>query len=378
MKSLLITFDFPPMISGIGTIYYYLWKQLNKENNLILAPKIKGYGQIDSKSGLNISRYFAFYHCRLLRVIVLLLKSFKLIKKERIDILICGAPVSLGFIGLIFKKMLKLPYCVFYWGGELSKYRKTKLLMLILKKVLKNADCVITCSEYSKDELKKNAIEENRIFKSLPAVDMDNFRPNLDCTDLRKQFGLENKKVLLTVSRLAKRKGIDTVINALPTVRKEFPNIAYLIVGSGKEEGYLRSLVKAKGLEADIIFVGAISHDQLAKYYNLCDIYVMPNRETQDWDNIEGFGVSFIEASACAKPVIAGASGGAGDAVCDKSTGLLVNPLDVEAVAKAIIQFLKDESYAKQVGQEGLRRIEKDFRWQIRAKALEERLNNLI
>jgi len=377
MKSLLITFDFPPIVSGIGTFLYNVWRYLSPDNYLILAPKVKGYEKLDKASGFRIYRYPAFSHSQLMRMIVIFFYTFYLIIQKKINVIICGVPFTLGLIGFTFKKIIKLPYIVFYYGGEYDKFKNRKRLFNILEKILQDADYIITNSEFTSQEVKRFNVDAKKVLKITPGVDIEKFRPDLDCSDINKQFGLGNKKVLLTVSRLVKRKGIDVVINALPGVIKENPDIVYLVVGTGEEEGYLKRLAREKGLEEKIIFTGYISDNELPKYYNACDIYIMPNKETKGEEIVEGFGISFIEASACAKPVIGGITGGVKEAVSDGKTGLLVEPENSEIVAEAIIQLLKNEAYAIELGKNGRERVEKEFQWEDRAQMLKELLNKI-
>ena len=111
-----------------------------------------------------------------------------------------------------------------------------------------------------------------------------------------------------------------------------------------------------------------IPTEDLPKLYNLCDIYVMPNRVTTASalaGDIEGFGIAFVEAGACGKPVIACRSGGAVEAVLDEETGLLVEPGSDEAVADAIRRLLHDPDLARRLGTTGRQRVETDFDWPI-------------
>ncbi|MEW6009204.1 MAG: glycosyltransferase family 4 protein [Candidatus Omnitrophota bacterium] len=377
MRSLLITYDFPPLVTGIGTVFYNLYRLMSAEDNLILAPRIRGYREIDKKANFRIYRYVVCHRCRILRTIVLFFLVPFIIIKEKVDLLICAVPVSIGLIGLIFKKIANVPYCVFCYGGEYKKFEKS-IIKKLLVKILENSRLIIANSEFTSQQVERFGIKKEKIFKVTPAVDADIFKPDLYCADLKKNLGLGQKKVLLTVSRLVKRKGIDTVISALTLIKAEFPDVVYLVVGSGIEEEHLRLLVKEKNLEENVVFLGGVSIEELPKFYNLCDIYVMPNRETQDIDNIEGFGLSFIEASACAKPVIGGASGGSKEAIEADRTGLLVDPEDFQLLAKVVIRLLKDEIYARELGRAGRQRVEIEFNWRERAEAFREKLDNLI
>jgi phosphatidylinositol alpha-1,6-mannosyltransferase len=138
----------------------------------------------------------------------------------------------------------------------------------------------------------------------------------------------------------------------------------YLIVGEGPEGKRLRRLVRQLGLEDKVIFVGPIPYGEVAKYYKLCDVYVMPSKEVRTKHHwFEGFGIVYLEANACGKPVIGGRSGGVGDAVIHGQTGLLVNPYDVKEMSKALQLLLTDRRYASLLGQQGKQRVESDFTW---------------
>jgi phosphatidylinositol alpha-1,6-mannosyltransferase len=116
----------------------------------------------------------------------------------------------------------------------------------------------------------------------------------------------------------------------------------------------------------------------LVKYYNLCDLFVMPSRQMPGrLDLIEGFGIAFLEAAACGKPVIAGNSGGVADAVLHEQTGLLVDPLSAEAVADAVQRLHRDPEHARRLGQGGRRRCEDELNWPNVASTLRTRLTQV-
>jgi phosphatidylinositol alpha-1,6-mannosyltransferase len=281
-------------------------------------------------------------------------------------------------LGLVFKKSLKLPYCIIYYGGEFPKFKNNKILISILEAVIKNSDGVIAISDFARQELKNFGLGEGKIFKLTPGVDTDRFKIEAGCFELKQNLQLCDKKVLLTAARLVRRKGIDLVIKAIAILREDFPDIVYLVIGRGKEEDNLRGLTSELGLKNKVIFVGEVTEEELPKYYNLCDIYVMPNIETRDEDNIEGFGISFIEASACGKPVIAGLTGGAGEAVIDGRTGILIDPRDTHRLAGAIARLLKNRDYAQGLGKNGRKMAEEEFQWKPRAEFLITIFNQIL
>jgi len=184
-------------------------------------------------------------------------------------------------------------------------------------------------------------------------------------------------KKILTVGRLVQRKGHAFVIRALSTVKKVIPNIRYIIVGKGPEEFNLRNLVNKLGLSDTVVFVGEVAQEDLPGYYWGCDLFVMPSYEPTPGD-YEGFGIVFLEAAACRKPVIAGITGGQPEAVVDGETGLLVDPLDTLALPNVLIRLLTDETLAKRLGENGRRRVEREFTWEKMGEKLKGYLREII
>jgi len=340
---------------------------MNSESYVVLAPKTNRCEEVDAESRCEVIRYPGCFAAPLLRLGGLLAYCLYLVNKRKIDVLVCGTPFTFGLIGLIIKKLLKKPYCVFYYGGEYGKFRNKKVLFYLLKLVLENADAIVVNSEYTLTEVKKFHVCDHKITKVTPGVDTDTFHPGLECSKLKRDFGIENKKVLLTVSRLAKRKGIDTVIKALPEIKRRFPDVVYLVVGEGKEKDYLQTLAKENNTKENVVFAGYVKDEDLPLFYNACELYVMPNRQTYDWDVLEGFGISFIEAAACGKPAIGGIVGGAADAIEDGETGLLVDADDIKDVIRGVAYLLEDQSRAEEFGRSGRRRAEAAFQWKDRA-----------
>jgi phosphatidylinositol alpha-1,6-mannosyltransferase len=257
--------------------------------------------------------------------------------------------------------------------GILNKLKYNWLRSFIKKLTFDRAKKIVTLSDFMKDRLIVRGINALKIKKITVGVDSDRFRPNLDAKEIILKHRLENKKVLLTVSRLDDYKGHDMVIKALPKLILKFPDIKYLIVGTGPYERHLRKLVGELNLESQVIFTGIVDDRLLPLYYNACDTFIMLSREIYNEAKVEGFGIVFLEASACAKPVIGGRSGGIEDAVIDGVTGILVDPLNLEEIYSAVTKILSDRFYATQLGANGLDRIKKDrLDWQSIGRRIEE------
>jgi glycosyltransferase involved in cell wall biosynthesis len=157
---------------------------------------------------------------------------------------------------------------------------------------------------------------------------------------LLRKYGLKPQTpVILTVGRLEsseRYKGYDQIIKALPAIRREAPDARYMLVGKGADRPRIERLIAEVGVQEAVILAGFVPDDELAEYYNLCDIFAMPSRG-------EGFGIVYLEALACGKPVLAGNKDGSRDAIWDGELGLLVDPDDTAKIATEIIRVLRRE-----------------------------------
>jgi phosphatidyl-myo-inositol dimannoside synthase len=141
--------------------------------------------------------------------------------------------------------------------------------------------------------------------------------------------------------------------------------------------GSTRSPGGGHGVRDRVIFAGQVPAADLPEIYALSDVFVMPSRAPAEANDVEGFGMVFLEANACAKPVIGGRSGGIPDAVMDGVTGLLVNPHDSEEIAAALTRLLTDTDLASRLGQQGRLRVVRDFAWARAADQVQRVLDSL-
>lgn len=179
---------------------------------------------------------------------------------------------------------------------------------------------------------------------------------------------------LLSVARLVRRKGIDTVIRLLPRLAARYPDLRYTVVGLGPDEGYLQELARAHGVSDRVQLLGRIDADdpRIAEVYRRASVFVLPTRPVAQ--EVEGFGLVYLEAAAWGRPAIAGSTGGEVDAVLDGQTGLLVDGADSEAVFAAIDGLLADPTRARALGQAGRERVERQHNWQQAARVVDETL----
>jgi phosphatidylinositol alpha-1,6-mannosyltransferase len=192
---------------------------------------------------------------------------------------------------------------------------------------------------------------------------------------LRKELGLADKKVIVSVGRLVHRKGQDHLIESMPQILQAHPDAHLVLVGQGPYLEHLAKLVAVNNLQDSVSFIGRIQYQELPNYICVGDIFAMPSRSRLMGLEVEGLGIVYLEASACGLPVIAGKSGGAPDAVIDGATGVVVNGTDNGEIASAVISLLSDHLRAKAMGERGRQWIIDDWRWEIWSERFEVLLN---
>jgi phosphatidylinositol alpha-1,6-mannosyltransferase len=229
---------------------------------------------------------------------------------------------------------------------------------------LRTADRVVANSRFTANLLRNVGVSPERIEVVHPGCNSQRFRPRAPKQELKKEILGERHadKVILSVGNLVSRKGQDMVIRALAALRHKGPQATYLIVGEGPHRTELEKLAAALGVSRHVVFAGRVDGD-LVDIYALADVFAMPSREQLEACDVEGFGLVFLEASACAKPVIGGRSGGIPDAVVDGFTGLLVDPSNPNEIAHALALLLTDAELATRLGQQGRSWVVDRFDW---------------
>jgi glycosyltransferase involved in cell wall biosynthesis len=175
-------------------------------------------------------------------------------------------------------------------------------------------------------------------------------------------------RVILTVGRwltTERYKGMDTLITALPRLLTRWPELQLAAVGDGDDRPWLEDLAEKSGVNRHVHFLSGLSYAEIAACYSACEIFALPSRA-------EGFGLVYLEAMACGKPVIGGAHGGAPEVIQDGVTGYLVPYGDALQLATSIETLLADPVHAREMGARGRQRVEHEFRFNVFAKTLKK------
>jgi len=367
MKVLLFTLEYPPFKGGVSKYYENLVKYWPSEKDIFI---------LNNNDGKLISVGWPF-----LKWLPGVFELKKLIKKEKIDHVIVGQILPLGTAALIVNRIFKISYSVILHGMDLTLAIKSGRKSWLAKKILKNASHIICASNFTAELARrfvgKKTTEKIKVVN--PGVDNFTAHSSQLTAHLKEKYNLKDKIVLFSIGRLVKRKGFDKVIEVMPEILKEVPNLVYVIGGVGPDEEYLKESANKNAplIKGDrgIIFLGKISDEEKWAWFDLCDIFTMPSRQIND--DFEGFGIVYLEASLMGKPVIAGRSGGVEDAVLNNETGLLVDSDDTKQIADAIIKLAKDENLRKKLGESGIKRAINEFDWKEQINKIFITINNI-
>ena len=207
----------------------------------------------------------------------------------------------------------------------------------LVDRLSRQCDGLIAISEFTKSRFQQwSQVEDNRIGILPNAIHAGAYGIGVKPAHLVQRYGFAGKTVLLTLGRLDARerqKGIDEIIEIMPSLVSDIPSLVFLIAGDGDDRPRLEAKVAGLELQYCVKFAGLVDESEKADHYRLCDVYTMAGRQ-------EGFGFVFLEALATGAPVVASSLDGSRNAILEGRLGELANPDEPETLKKAIIRSL--------------------------------------
>ena len=220
--------------------------------------------------------------------------------------------------------------------------------------IFKNSDKIITVNTILNESVKKQYKVPDEKLAMIPnGIDTEKFKPNLNISELKRKYGINDEKVILCAGNLNKYKGIQYVIRIFSSLKDS--NMALFIVGTGDYLSELKKLSEKLNISNNIIFTGKVPNQELPKYYNLADVFVMPTML------LEGLPLVVLEAMACGKPVIAHRIGGIPTVIDNYEDGVLVEPGDLKELEEKILNVLNDNQLSKKLGENARKKIVEKF-----------------
>ena len=364
-RHLLVTNDFPPKVGGIQSYLWELWRRLPADDIAVHTTPHAGAPVFDADQAFVVTRS---REPVLLPTPTVVRRVRNLAERQGAELVVWDPALPVGHAG----RRVGRPYAVVLHGSEVTVPGRLPVARSMLARVLRGASLVICAGNYPAGEAERAAGCTLPTVVVPPGVDTDRFRPldEAERASVRRELGLPvDAPLVVSVSRLVPRKGMDTLIRAAARLGRTEPDLVVAIAGSGRDRRRLEGLVASTG--APVRLLGRVPEELLPGLYGAGDVFAMLCRSRWGGLEQEGFGIVFLEAAAAGVPQVAGERGGAAEAVAHERTGLVMGRPDaVERVVRTLSDLLGDEKRRAEMGREARRRAEAEFSYDVLARRL--------
>lgn len=362
-KTLIVTLDFFPSHGGVSRYWERLVECLPSDRFIILAPPLPRTALSEWSGGGTVIRRRMITRWLYPHWLPMVVVIWNICRRYRIERIIVAQVLPVGTAVSFVAGLCRIPYVVSTHGMDLLYAKKNRRKEKLCGKVLRRAERVIANSSTTGRMIESYGVPSSRIEYIYPAPGI-----TPDILTRNNTSSERSRRVILTVSRLVARKGHEYVLRALPGVRVEMPDVQYVIIGEGPQRSILEQRARELGLEGQVRFLGFLSDEEIAQWYDVCTLFIMTPEEIEG--DVEGFGIVYLEAGAFGKPVIGTRTGGVPEAVHDGVTGLLVEPRDVVGIQNAVLRILRNPALAERLGTAGRKRVKEEFSWKKQAEKL--------
>jgi glycosyltransferase involved in cell wall biosynthesis len=376
MKTVILSWEYPPrIIGGLGTHVHQLAVNMARlgVNVHVITKDAPGAPDFEITEGVNIHRVPLYppeipqeewVPWTLQFNVALLERAIPLIN-ERIgkvhvlhahDWLVAHAAIAL-------KHAYRIPLVATIHATEYGRHQGNlpgpmqKLIHQIEWWLTYESVHTICCSNYMREEVVRIfELPEDKVTVIPNGIEYDLFRAEHEEEQIRRQFIEPDKRMVFFVGRLVYEKGVQTVIEAMPVVLEKFPDLRFLVAGTGPHARQLQVMIDALGLADKIKLLGFVDAGLLARFYKCADLTVVPSL-------YEPFGMVVLEAMVAGCPVIVADTGGLKEIVVHEETGLCFKPGNPESLAQAMIRVLEDEELAKRLTGDALNLVGDKYNW---------------
>lgn len=365
-RIIFISHTYPPTIGGVETQNFELSNWLSK---------ITPVTTIANKYGRKFLPIFTPYA---------LLKTLWLLPNH--DVVLLGSGM-LSILGWIIKMLSKKPVVSVIHGLDVNYNSSSlgvwyeKILIFIYQSLwtkifLPKLDRLIAVGNETIIVAENAGIAKERLVFIPNGVDTERHLTRSTKADLEKIIGqsVENIKIILTTGRLAKRKGVSWFIsNVMPILGEDF---LYVVAGSGSDRQNIEHAIKENGLEGRVVMLGYVSDEDINILWNTANLFIQPNIKVTG--DMEGFGISVIEAGACRLPVLASNIEGLKDAIKDGRNGFLIESENAEAYVGKINDLFAQGNPREVYGKAVRDFVVENYQWKRISKTYLEEINKVI
>jgi phosphatidylinositol alpha-1,6-mannosyltransferase len=370
-RTLLVTNDFPPRPGGIQQFVHNLALRQPPDSLVVYSSTWRGASGFDARQPFEVVREDTAV---LLPTPAVARRAAELARAYGCDRVWFGAAAPLGLLAAGLTRRTGITRAVALTHGHEVGWAALPGARAALRRIARGVDVMTYLGEYQRRRLAAVVGDLTELRWLAPGVDLDSFAPSVSGARVRAEHGLEGRPVVVCVSRLVPRKGQDTLVRALPEIRRRVGDAALLLVGGGPYRATVRRLAHRLGVARHVVCTGSVPWERLPEHYAAGDVFAMPCRTRRGGLDVEGLGIVYLEASATGLPVVAGDSGGAPDAVLPDETGYVVPGRDVDAVADRVAEILENPDLAKRLGTAGRAWTQRQWPWAAQAARLTDLL----
>jgi phosphatidylinositol alpha-1,6-mannosyltransferase len=358
-RTLIVADKFPPVMGGIQTFAYCFAAMLPRDKVLVVAPPHPDAPKLDADAPFEIVRHPAAN----LRLPGVGPAIGRIARAEGCTAAWFPAGTPRGMIAPALRRA-GVEWVVSSTHGHEYGWSHLPYGYQLVRSVAGKADVVTHLTDVTLRRLSKVAPNGTRFERLTGGVDVDRFHPGAGGEELRRRHGWGGRPIVTCVARLVPRKGQDVLIRGLPSVLRHHPDALLVVVGQGRDAARLRRIAASAGVAGNVVFTGPVAEEELPAYLDAADVFAMPSRPRKGGLDLEGLGLSSLEAAATGKPVITGRHGGAPEVVIPGESGVVVDGTDVAAVARAVDELFADPDRARQLGAAGRTWMSSAWTWE--------------
>jgi phosphatidylinositol alpha-1,6-mannosyltransferase len=364
-RTLIVTGHLSPGRGGVESFTEQLARRLPNESLVVMAPQLPGSAVVDRDLPWEVIRYPG----RLITSPGLARQVQSVARTRDIEAAWITSAMPLGLLAVPLRRIGTRRIVLSTHGMEVG-WASVPLTALLMRAVARHVDVVTYLGDETRRRLAPALPARAHTMQLTGGVDSERFRPGAGGGEIRRRLGCPERPVVVSASRLVPRKGQHVLLQAWPEIRRRHADARLLIVGAGRRRSALERQVMALGLTEDVCFTGSIPDDELPAYLAAGDVFALPCHDLWQGLQVEGLGLSILEASATGLPVVVGRSGGTPDAVINGVTGHLVDGTSAHEVADAVSGLLSDPERARQLGAAGRDWVTREWGWDQRAARL--------
>jgi glycosyltransferase involved in cell wall biosynthesis len=359
---LFVTYHFPPEIGGVNTRVGHYVRELRRRNIDVTVLVMTSHGTKMSRYMLDGAEIFV---CP--GQMVFFGRNASLLARvafsKHVDVIhvVTGAPTAIGSFALLLGRAMRIPTSISFFGTEL--FEDGGLMQTLLQPFTLSIASSIS-------------VNSPHTGRSIPAALQRKTHVLLGGAEASESAASPALKTeggpILFVGRLVERKGGDDLISAFRIVKDRIPDSKLVFVGAGPDRKRLDEMARALNLSNDVEFRGVLTGQALHDAYEESSVVVLPSKYVPGDSQIEGLGLTLIEGSMHAKPLVATRHGGMTEVVKDGVNGLMVPENNPAMLAEALLRILSDEKLAARLGKNALAMAESKFSWRAATDRLLE------